>query len=120
MAAVGEDPSQFGGHSYRIGGATALFAAGADQMVIRTMGWWSSDCYRLYVRACFSQTLTAKGPTPSSKASRETVPDGTCVSILIEKAALCQQTYTLQAHAKLRGERAVSPAHTLSRMHSVH
>ena len=57
MNAVHEDPSQFGTHSYRIGGATSLFAAGADPTVIRTMGRWSSDCYRLYVRACFGQTL---------------------------------------------------------------
>ena len=58
MAAVGEtDPTQFGTHSLRIGGATALFAAGADETVIRTMGRWSSDCYRLYVRACFESTL---------------------------------------------------------------
>ena len=57
MASINEDPSQFGTHSYRIGGATALFAAGADPTVIRTMGRWSSDCYRLYVRACFGQTL---------------------------------------------------------------
>ena len=52
MKAIGEDPTEFGTHSYRIGGATALFAAGADPTVIRTMGRWSSDCYRLYVRAC--------------------------------------------------------------------
>ena len=58
MAAIGEtDPSQFGTHSLRIGGATALFAAGADETTIRTMGRWSSDCYRLYVRACFESTL---------------------------------------------------------------
>ena len=57
MAAIGEDPMQFGTHSYRIGGATALFASGADAMVIRTMGRWSSDLHRLYVRACFEQTL---------------------------------------------------------------
>ena len=58
MGAVGEpDPSQFGTHSLRIGGATALFAAGADETVIRTMGRWSSDCYRLYVRACYESTL---------------------------------------------------------------
>ena len=57
MLAVGEDPHQFGTHSYRIGGATALFQAGADPLVIRTMGRWSSDCYRLYVRACFASTL---------------------------------------------------------------
>lgn len=58
MGSIGEpDPSQFGTHSLRIGGATALFAAGADETVIRTMGRWSSDCYRLYVRACFQTTL---------------------------------------------------------------
>ena len=57
MLSIGEDPSQFGSHSYRIGGATALFAAGADPLIIRTMGRWSSDCYRLYVRACFSATV---------------------------------------------------------------
>ena len=58
MAAVGEDPSQFGTHSLRIGGATALFAQGATPMVIRTMGRWSSDCYRLYVRACYQSSLS--------------------------------------------------------------
>jgi hypothetical protein len=57
MAAIGEDPSQFGTHSYRIGGATALFAAGANETVIRTMGRWSSDLHRLYVRACFEQCV---------------------------------------------------------------
>ena len=37
----------------RIGGATALFAAGANDTVIKTMGRWSSDIHRLYVRACY-------------------------------------------------------------------
>ena len=55
MRAVGEDPNDFGTHSLRIGGATALFAAGANETVIRTMGRWSSDIHRLYVRACFEQ-----------------------------------------------------------------
>ena len=55
--AIGEEPLLFGAHSLRIGGATALFAAGADPIHIRTMGRWSSDCYRLYVRACFEQTM---------------------------------------------------------------
>lgn len=55
MRSIGEDPSQFGTHSYRIGGATALFAAGADSTVIRTMGRWSSDIHQLYVRACFER-----------------------------------------------------------------
>ena len=55
MCSVGEDPAQFGTHSYRIGGATALFAAGADETVIRTMGRWNSDIHQLYVRACFER-----------------------------------------------------------------
>ena len=43
--AINEDPLLFGAHSLRIGGATALFAAGAETIHIRTMGRWSSDCY---------------------------------------------------------------------------
>ena len=57
MHAIGETSEEFGTHSLRIGGATALFAAGADATVIRTMGRWSSDLYRLYVRASFEQTI---------------------------------------------------------------
>ena len=57
MTAIGEDALEFGAHSLRIGGATALFAAGADPIHIKTMGRWSSDCWRLYVRACFEQSL---------------------------------------------------------------
>ena len=57
MAKIGENPDDFGTHSLRIGGATALFAAGATPTVIRTMGRWSSDCYRLYVRACYEASI---------------------------------------------------------------
>ena len=55
MTAIGENPHEFSTHSMRIGGATALFTAGANETVIRTMGRWSSDMHRLYVRACFEQ-----------------------------------------------------------------
>ena len=57
MRTIGEDEDAFSTHSLRIGGATALFAAGASPTVIRTMGRWSSDCYRLYVRASYESTL---------------------------------------------------------------
>ena len=57
MSSIGENPAQFGTHSYRIGGATALFAQGADPTVIRTMGRWSSDIYKLYVRASFERCV---------------------------------------------------------------
>ena len=55
MHAIGEREGDFSSHSLRIGGATAHFTAGANETVIRTMGRWSSDIYRLYVRACFEQ-----------------------------------------------------------------
>ena len=45
VVAIGLDPALFGAHSLRIGGATALFAAGADPIHIRTMGRWSSSCF---------------------------------------------------------------------------
>jgi len=57
MQGTGLRSEHFGAHSLRIGGTTALFAAGADLNIIRMMGRWSSDCYRLYVQACFNQTL---------------------------------------------------------------
>ena len=69
MAAIGENPLEFGTHSYRIGGATALFAMGADPTVIRTMGRWSSDCYKLYVRACFSRCADWTRCAGSAKVS---------------------------------------------------
>ena len=53
MLAIGEEPTHFGTHSLRIGGATALFAAGASDTVIRTLGRWSSDIHTIYVRACY-------------------------------------------------------------------
>ena len=57
MQRAGASPAEFGAHSLRIGGATALFKAGASQIDIMTMGRWSSDCYRLYVRACFGHAV---------------------------------------------------------------
>jgi len=52
---AGMSVEESGTHIYRISGATALFRAGASDTIIRTMGRWSSDLYRLYVRACFEQ-----------------------------------------------------------------
>ena len=77
----GDEPTSFGAHSLRIGGATALFAAGATQTIIRTMGRWSSDIYRLYVRACYEhecRAWTAKGgsTTVSDLAGEYSEVDG--------------------------------------------
>ena len=70
MAAAGLNPDRFGAHSLRIGGATALFAAGADPTVIRTMGRWSSDIYRLYVRACFERCCASLAGRSTATPSR--------------------------------------------------
>lgn len=69
MTAIGENPDEFGTHSYRIGGATALFAAGANETVIRTMGRWSSDIHRLYVRSCFENCCSWTRRAGSTKVS---------------------------------------------------
>ena len=52
---AGLNADEAGTHCWRISGATALFAMGSGDTVIRTMGRWSSDLYRLYVRSCFEQ-----------------------------------------------------------------
>ena len=75
MQRVGESAEGFSTHSLRIGGATALFARGATETIIRTMGRWSSDLHRLYVRACFEQccawTRKAGSATVSEVANRD-------------------------------------------------
>ena len=58
-------------HTYRISGATALFTAGGSEMLIRTMGRWSSDLHRLYVRCCY-RTCARWG---SKIGSAEVEPD---------------------------------------------
>jgi site-specific recombinase XerD len=40
----------YGTHSCRIGGCTALFQLGATAEVIKNMGGWSSDAYKVYIR----------------------------------------------------------------------
>ena len=51
-AASGRVPNhdQVKPHSFRIAGATLLFAAGVTTDKIKTMGRWASDVYRIYCR----------------------------------------------------------------------
>ena len=59
MGLLGESASeyQYGSHSLRSGGATALADAGCPEVVLKTLGRWSSECYRIYARAAFSSVL---------------------------------------------------------------
>eukprot|EP00644_Phytophthora_capsici_P001406 jgi/Phyca11/105192/e_gw1.10.359.1 len=77
-ASIGADPSKFGTHSMRSGGATALFAAGTDRLTIKLFGRWSSDAFELYTRMndtvskSLSQRMTQGAKTRASPAT----PDG--------------------------------------------
>ena len=43
-------------HSFRIGAATTAAAAGYPKWAIQTLGRWSSDCYKTYIRIPESTT----------------------------------------------------------------
>ena len=47
---LGLNPTKFSSHSLRIGGTTALFAAGLPANAIKLFGRWKSDCYQVYTR----------------------------------------------------------------------
>ena len=48
ILAVGENPKHFSTHSLRIGGATAVAAAGITPSIIQELGRWQSNCFRHY------------------------------------------------------------------------
>ena len=56
-AAAGRDPTLYGAHSLRIGGATAALAAGVAPSLIRLLGRWSSDIYEIYTRMSLQAAL---------------------------------------------------------------
>ena len=74
MAAAGRDPAVYGGHSLRIGGATAAHAANIPPSLIRLMGRWSSDIYEIYCRLSLEsalavgQAIASAQVTPTAEA----------------------------------------------------
>ena len=46
----GANPMLFSTHSFRSGGATALFRGGATDLAIQKFGRWRSDTYKQYAR----------------------------------------------------------------------
>ena len=46
---IGLDPTQYSPHSFRRGGATFAFNAGASPLFIKFLGDWSSDAYMVYL-----------------------------------------------------------------------
>jgi hypothetical protein len=62
----GHNPDQYGSHSLRSGGATALFNAGFDSLAVKLFGRWKSDAVERYTRiggrltAIMAQEMLAK------------------------------------------------------------
>ena len=69
MGAMGLRPSDFGSHSLRAGGATALADAGCPEVVLKALGRWSSECYRLYVRGAFNAAMNWSRQIGTSEAA---------------------------------------------------
>lgn len=51
LSQSGLNPSEYAGHSYRIGAATTAAAVGLPPWLIKTLGRWSSDCYERYIKS---------------------------------------------------------------------
>lgn len=49
LEAIELDPAQYGWHSFRRGGTTAMFAAGVAETMIQAHGRWASLTYRMYL-----------------------------------------------------------------------
>ena len=50
MRKAGHNPGDYSGHSFRSGGATDLFTAGASLRTIQLSGRWASQAFLLYIR----------------------------------------------------------------------
>ena len=64
---LGFDSDAFTSHSLRAGGATALWHAGYDSLMIQRRGRWASDCWRRYI---WEGRETARNVTTRMMASR--------------------------------------------------
>ena len=49
LAQLGYDTSSYNSHSFRIGASTTAASCRLEDHLIRTLGRWSSDCYRTYI-----------------------------------------------------------------------
>ena len=73
---IGEDPQQFGGHSFRAGATTTAAQQGIGDATIKLLGRWRSSAYQVYIKtpvssmAGYSRTLVNSNK-PSSDGGSE-------------------------------------------------
>ena len=78
-------------HSFRIGGASAAFSAGASDALIRVMGRWSSDCYNRYIRV--ADNIVSKFQQDISLGHCTRVWESDCQPYLLYTTTLCECFY---------------------------
>ena len=72
VSTIGLDPTVFGTHSLRIGGATQLAMCNFSGSQIKEVGRWASDSYRKYLRfndSFFQNVSQALGSSATPTAS---------------------------------------------------
>ena len=60
LTSLNIDPSQYSGHSLRIGAAVSAARNGMAEQLIQTLGRWRSDAYLLYIKYIPSQIRTLR------------------------------------------------------------
>lgn len=60
ISRMGLDTTRYSGNSFRIGVASSACSARLEDHLIRTLGRWSSDCYRTYIRTSKDVIMAAQ------------------------------------------------------------